>query len=290
VTRVLLVVMLLLAALAPAVSAQSSWVEGRVTDGKEPLSFVVITCTDLEEVVFTDYDGQFRFQAPARRQFVTSMAMGYRSVQRTITVGPGDTTRVSIVLDAMAMGAWDYPESTFVVRGRGMEFFLRYVLVEAGDSVVVTVVAEGRNVLDTPITEEACFSFSDARFRRAPDHLNCIRLTRTPSTPDSVLFPMLEVPPLECDEAREGEWSPILPGELISRSMTFSFFPNAFRDWPGELHVQCVFTMAAQRDQLKGAGPNAGARPWAGAWSFDIGTIKIPIRPIGMPIDLTCPW
>ncbi len=58
----------------------------------------------------------------------------------------------------------------------------------------------------------------------------------------------------------------------MARGMAFSFYPNAFREHPGELWVYGVF--------LKGHHGDA----WEDTSLIDLGEIRVPIRPIGMPI------
>ena len=273
----------LVAAMAPAGFAQTGWIEGTVTDGEKVIG-AGIKCSNDKGSFDTGCYGSFSLRVPSGRQLLVAYGMGFRSAQKIVTVGDGDTTRVSFVLQPEFWG--DYPESTLVSRSHGIEFLLRYQLVQQGDSVVVTVTAEGRNFRDRPVAEAYCFSFPEMRYTRAPDHLNCVRVGPGPVPPDTVLFPVLEMPPVECKPAKVGE---VPPQGTFASAMMFSFYPNAFREWPGELHLTGRFEMLTREDQQEEIDVGGNARPWEGAWSFDIGTIKIPIRPIGMPIDFTCP-
>lgn len=318
--RVLLVALLLLAALAPVASAQSGWIEGRVTDGGKPIPYANILLPETRVGVMGDSSGVFRFRAPCGYYTLRVMAMGYENADEHVVVRLKDTTRVAVVmkpvevrreeirtppwwrraperdekqlesqevdeeLEAIArraglVGDWRYRASTDTIRYDDVVLSMRYVLTEQGDSVVVNVIAEGTNVSDTPLTDSGCLSLWETRYNWGPDHFECIGFGGPGNFPDSLLFPSLDVPPAECEGARLPRAASVLhPGERIVRGMAFSFFPDAFRLLPGELNITCLYFHG-----------KPGAR-WEDATSIFVGTIKIPIRPIGMPIDETCPW
>jgi hypothetical protein len=170
-------------------------------------------------------------------------------------------------------GAWNYRTSTEAVRHDDLELSMRYVLAEEGDSVVVNVVAEARNVSARTVIVCGCFSLWDTRYRGGPDDFSQVRFgpARTPS-PGTILA-TLDVPPLECDGVfLNEERHALLPGESIARGMTFAFYPNAFREDTGELRVYGTFLTGQRGDR------------WEDATPIVLGIITVPIRPIGMPI------
>ena len=307
-------------ATASTASAQTGYVEGRVTGGTKPLVYAnaillvhangLLVGTDCGAT--TDSNGFLRFRAPCGRYTLRVMHMGYRNSEVPVVIRRDETTRVSIVLDWVEVsqtqtivsrsrppsedadvrqlvslpvddaleavgrragypGAWNYRASTEAVRHDDLELSMRYVLAEEGDSVVVNVIAQARNVSDRTVSVCGCFSLWDTRYRGGPDSQMRFGSARTPS-PGTILA-TLDVPPLECDGAfLNEERRALLPGESIARGMTFAFYPNAFREDTGELRVYGAFLTGQRGDR------------WEDATPIVLGFITVPIRPIGMPI------
>lgn len=295
-------------------SAQTGYVEGRVTDGTKPLVYANAILPGIHVGAMTDSSGFFRFRAPCGRYTLRVMHMGYRNSKVPVVIRRDETTRVSIVLDWVEVsqtqtivsrwrppsedadvrqlvslpvsdeleavgrragypGAWNYRASTEAVRHDDLELSMRYVLAEEGDSVVVNVIAQARNVSDRTVSVRGCFSLWDTRYRGGPDDFSQMRSgpARTPS-PGTILT-TLDVPPLECGGAfLNEERRTLLPGESIARGMTFAFYPNAFREDTGELRVYGAFLTGQSGDR------------WEDATPIVLGFITVPIRPIGMPI------
>ena len=145
---------------------------------------------------------------------------------------------------------------------------MRYVLAEEGDSVVVNVIAEGRNVSDRTVAICGGLSLWDTRCMGGPDDFSQVRLGPARTPPPGTIFTTLDVPPLECDGAfLNEERRALLAGESISRGLTFAFYPNAFREQTRELWVYGVFFAGQRGDR------------WEDATPIDLGFIKVPIRP-----------
>jgi hypothetical protein len=137
--------------------------------------------------------------------------------------------------------------------------------------VVVNVIAEGRNISDAPIEVCGCFSFWQAKYGWSAevigDHVRFGPADRSIVYPT---HPWLDVPAQECGGAvLECSSTVLAPGEYLVEGMGFFFYPRAFAYWTGEVEVKCFFF-----------GGKDGTR-WRDVDRVDVGTIKIPIRPIG---------
>ncbi|HEX5133524.1 MAG TPA: carboxypeptidase regulatory-like domain-containing protein [Candidatus Krumholzibacteria bacterium] len=291
---------------AAVAQAQSGWVEGRVTDGTEPIKYANVLLRGMSVGAMTDARGAFRFRVPCGRFTLRVLAMGYAAAEAPVTVRKDATERVGVTLvpaprveadvidvidrptqvgsavsvsnsvDAsqiQTIGAWNCPATTDTVRHGDIEFWMRYVLAGQGDSVVVNVIAEARNASDHPVAVCGCFSLWNTRYGRGPDDLSQIPLGPARTPDPGTIFTTLDVPPLECGTPRfEEAVRTLLPGETLARGLVFSFFENAFRDHPGVLEVDGVFRMGRRGDA------------WEDTDLVDLGTLTVPIRPIGMPI------
>jgi hypothetical protein len=130
--------------------------------------------------------------------------------------------------------------------------------------VLVNVVAEGRNIAKESIVVCGHFSFFDAMFALSPDMYD-----RSGEYDGHTLaVPGDFVPPdvLECEQTL------LEPGESIAHGTSFSFDPRDFEDWTGEVSIQCYFF--AGRD----------GTDWRDVKRVNLGSIRIPIRPIGQPL------
>jgi hypothetical protein len=316
--RAFALVLLLLGA-ATVASAQTGWIEGRVTDGERPLRYANVVLAGTQVGAMTDEDGRFRLRAPCGRFTLRALAFGCSVAEERVPIRKDKTTQVLVVLErvevqrqervevqrqevpwwrpasdpedsqlesrevdealeatgrkAGIVSVWPYPASTRAVRQGDLEFSMRYVMAEQGDSVIVNVIAEGRNAANDPVTVCGCFSLWNTRYRSGPDDLSQMRLAPAPTPEPGTVFTSLDVSPLECDGSRFKEVPRVLlPGETIARGMVFSFYPNAFTEHPGELWVYGVFLSGHRGDA------------WEDTELVDLGWIKVPIRPIRMPI------
>lgn len=157
-----------------------------------------------------------------------------------------------------------------LVRWESLELAVRYVLTQESDSVIVNVVAEGRNVTPMPFTVCGHFAFWSLGFQPSPEvQAEITRFDRRTQYEG----PILEISGdafvpggLECESTQ------IDPGESIARGMTFSFDPKAFEYWTGEVGLQCYFFTGNDGDA------------WHDVKRIDLGRIRIPIRPIGQAV------
>ncbi len=232
----------------------------------------------------TDGQGRYSIDAPAGAHEINASMMGYIKESEHVRIGNGDTVTVDfdLDLDPNSEGTetihpypprsipFDiYPVSTTPIRWESLEFELRYVLTRQGDSVIVNVVAEGRNVTAEPFTSCGHFAFWSVTFLPSQEVFDEItRLGgRTPYE-----GPILDVSsdkfvpgPLVCEPVQ------VQPGESIARGMTFSFEPKAFEYWTGEVGIQCYFFTGNDGDE------------WRDVKRIGLGSLKVPIRPIGQP-------
>jgi hypothetical protein len=292
-------------------SAQTGVVEGTVTDGKRPIPYANLVLQGTWFGAMTDQDGSFRFEVPAGRFWIKALAYGYFVQDKQLTVRPGETSQVSFLLRSdefvkeevvpryapksapaanavdsligvvgdQGLGPWDDPAGASPIRHGAFEYSLRYTLAEQGDSVIVNVIAEARNVSGEPVWWSGYFSFPFARYGFGPDTFPCIRLGASSHPPEGVLIPTLEISVAGSVGASiPASRALIEPGGVMARGIAFSFFPNAFRVVTGVETIDCALYL----------GP-AGTR-WEDAEFLSLGIIRIPIRPIGMPIGDKCPW
>jgi hypothetical protein len=244
----------------------------------------------------TDEHGRYLIEAPVGAHEVKAFMIGYVAGSEHIRLGLGDTANVDFALEknpheddmiksirthavtghdtpmvqVEELRLGEYLASTEPVLWESLKFEFRYVLAQQDDSVIVNVVAEGKNMTATPFTVCGHFAFWSVAFLPSPEvYAEIIRLGgRT-----HYEGPILEVSgdkfvpgALECETVELG------PGESIARGMTFSFDPEEFAYWTGEVGIQCYFF----------AGNNGDA--WPDVKRIGLGMVRIPIRPIGQTV------
>ncbi len=280
---------------APDAFAQRGVVHGHIrgVDGA-PLAYANIMLEWTTAGAMSDKRGYYSMNAPVGRHVVKAMMMGHITRREAIAVGNGDTVTVDFVLAEdpdydpsnvividprqrkpgqpldVYEDPWPYDASTEPVHWESLEFELRYVLTQVGDSVIVNVVAEATNRASAPFVVCGRFTFMSAIFVISSESYTDAariggRMRYEGSTLD-VPEDSFASPSLECESVQVG------PGELIARGMTFSFDPEKFKFWTGEVGTQCYFY----------AGTDGQA--FSEIWRINLGQIRIPIRPIGQPL------
>ena len=230
-----------------------------------------------------DKNGHYSlFPAPIGRHVVKAMMMGYVTGTDRVEVAAGDTVIVDFVLTKdptfdpskvivipeqfeHEYDPWPYDASIEPVRWDALEFELRYVMTAQDDSILVNVVAEGKNITDVPFSMCGRFIFWD-RYRLSNDFdpESVSEGDRMRAEHASVLNVTADNVPksLECTAET------VDPGDFIARGLSFAFDPKAYEYWTGELQVRCVFL--------------AGHEGMSDIiWRVDLGDVIIPIRPLG---------
>jgi hypothetical protein len=246
----------LLAALtiaSPSV-AQRGWVSGSVVDSTgASLAYANVWIEGSHLGAMTDKSGAFRFDAPAGRHSV-KVGFWYRSVRCEISVTPGEDTELHIVLDEQPalppesrivdvpvkprsghvtedqIGQVElYPETSDPVRSGSLEFVMRRTIRERGDSTLVSINAEGRNVTDSETSVCGCLSFWDVRYEFEPEVIDSVRA-------------ILWVNTQECGSRMfECESVVLAPGETVTKGLSFAYDTRALPSCTGEVRVTAAF-------------------------------------------------
>ena len=232
-----------------------------------------------------DKNGYYSIVAPVGPHVVKAMMMGYVTGFRHADVTPGDTVIVDFVLTKdpkydqskvivipeefdYYIDPWPYDASLEPVRWDALEFELRYVLTEQDDSVLVNVVAEGKNVTDEPFSACGRFVFWDSFVlsEEVSSELRRSKNSEHEGLPAALDVSADTVPKvLHCRPITVGA------GHSISRGISFTFDPSAYEYWAADVRIQCYFF----------AGHEGVSDV---VWRVYLGDLTIPIRPIGQPL------
>ena len=245
------------------------------------------------QLSITDEAGRYRVDVLPGRYTVRVLDLNGRSTEQEILVRAGTKTMVDWLggqdgQDARAMNREDvrpsgsndlipmdsvrvvYHPKIGPVEWKSLDLTVRYELVEVSDSVRVSVMAEGKNRTKGTITTCGCLSFWDVTYGWGPERMGGIPLGAPPGWKPP--GPSLTVAPQDCS-APELDAAPVrlAPGERFTRTMSFSFRPEDFREKTGELHIHSFYFTGKQ------------GSPWEDVERVDLGIIAVPIRPPGMP-------
>ena len=290
-SRCRLAAVALLFTFAANAHAQRGVIRGHIRDeAGKPLAYANVMLRWTTIGAMTDKSGRYSMNAPVGEHEVVAMMMGRLFQSRNVRVANIDTVVVDFALlpdpnpqrvveipYARRESASNYPSSddiwpydaiTEPVRFESLELSLRYVLTQQDDSVVVNVVAEGRNVTADPVTVCGYFSFFDPIFIGAPDS----HAWTTNEAPASgipyikVRGDFIKLSTFECRSER------LDPGEVIAHGMSFAFDPEEFKYWTAELAVDCYYFSG--RDGV----------PWNDIKRVRLERLLVPIRPLGQPL------
>ena len=284
--------LVLIAIVSSASFAQSGFIEGVVTDSSGVGVRALIESLNTFGGAHTDDNGKFKLPFPAGKHWLYIVSRNRAGYAR-VSIPNGGVTKLSVVVGdfesprvkkhgddvfrdfrqpVMQRGVSPFPSTTLPIRWGDIEYSLRYTLAQDGDSVLVNVIAEGRNT--SKKARAVCGYFSMwTSYGPSPDLFvtegDMARL-RYPEEPG---MPRLKVrgintssPVLDCKAVT------LAPGECIERGMAFRFDPKTFEKWTGVLTVKALFNYGRSGDR------------WENTDCVAVGGIYVPIRPIGQPM------
>ena len=286
----LVVLLMLMCGVAEEALAGIGSLSGRVTDtAGTPIAFANVVVVGTASGAMTDQLGNFMIPSiPSGEHTILIAMMGYPRVERhgvlvksgwsrsvdfqleRVPTPPADTvvplwrpeSRRNNDLDKRTSAQRDSIVDEIAkrngvvitdppgVRLNGVEFYVRYFAESEGDSTVVRVVCERKNVSHDTISEPGAVSFSERRYDIAPEVVaTCIPVEGKWRCP----IPILEGLDMKNTNPAFGhERGPLAPGDTIADTLRFSYETERFRRYPGKLHLQCLFATSGGNGEPMG--------------------------------------
>ena len=280
---------LLCVAVVSAATAQRGIVNGRIVERPKYIpGWPTYRFPGTDHHLFLEEGGRFRVEVlPGKYDLDMFVAPGAPPERRTILVKANQSVDViitgpegegpvpapsnieeitepgSTLYEIKDVGIKYHPQTKPVV-SKSLEFTVRYEMADIGDSIRVTVRAEGRNKTPSAVETCGCLSFWQASFALGPEQVGQIPLA---PVRDWYKGPKLEVPPEECaTPTLDSIPTMINSGDAITRSMSFSFRLKDFEEKTGELRIQTYYFVGVPGSE------------WHDAERIDLGVIAVPIR------------
>jgi hypothetical protein len=253
-----------------------------------PYASVVALGTTLGSM--SSSDGRFQLTLPAGSHTLKVMALGWKSQEHDVTVTGDRKTLVTVMLEPDdngvvteagggvfvpvpldSMTGWHYPARSKPVIHGPLEFSLRYCLADEGDSILVNVIAEGRNVSNAPMSTCGCFSIwhsydisLDVWIKEIPPSVSLIKRLPVPVVPHWRCYP--DAPRLECVAEI------VAPGSSVARGIAFKFSRSDFSRWTVDLDLKATYLAGVD------------GTDWDHTQQVILERLVVPIRPIGQPM------
>jgi len=159
-----------------------------------------------------------------------------------------------------------YPDSLTAIRAVGLDFQAKYQVFEGDEVTTVQVMAFGRNNSEEDI--ELCGEFALVELPFEPSIALAFKhLGLGHDSGWRYRAPKLEIGSrIPTTQSLECKTIVVRPGVTIGDTLSFTYTPDPYLEWPGETRFWCLYYCGQDGD------------PWTETKAVDVGVIVIPIR------------